>query len=346
MNYFHSNILFSILEQKKSTPRKVLKPKQKWIQRSIDTVTEEDIREVPDESNVQNSFDAQINVIENELKELQEMLAERRNQLRREEEAQRVVNQITTQVQVHGAPDPSFYQQGDDIRLNLGLGLENTTTENGNDQDHLDDESTDEAQNLVQQDGGPEIGSVNEPMDPTDVHVTPEDHENADELVVVPEQNDTPGEVQAHDQNRQQKTTTVECEFCSRQFKNRFTLAKHKRLQHSKDGKLRSKKKKCKTCNTFKTKNNFKRHMKTCAKNMERKRRQLLDRECALCDKIFKNKASRDNHFSKMHYNAPTQCSDCDEEVTYSYLAQHKERDCKNPPIHEEEEEDESEQED
>ena len=267
-----------------------------------------------------------------------------------ESDHQTEMNQVTLQAQVHADLDSSFYQQGDDIRLNLGLQShrhQDTTTENVNNQDHLNNESTGEAQIHVQQ-----IGSVNEPRyateahvtpedhgNATDAHVTPEDHGNADELVPVPDHNDTPGAVQPQDQNRQQKTTTVECDFCSKQFKNRFTLAKHKRLQHSKDGKLRSKKKKCKTCNTFKTKNNINRHMKVCAKNMERKRLQLLDRECALCDKTFKNKASRDNHFSKMHYNEPTQCSDCDEEVTHSYLAQHKERDCKNPPFHEEEEE-------
>ena len=140
------------------------------------------------------------------------------------------MNQVTLQAQVHADLDSSFYQQGDDICLNLGLQShrhqEDTTTENVNNQDHLNSESTGEAQIYDQQ-----IGSVNEATDVTDAQVTREDQENADELVGVPEQDDTPGKVQAHDQTRQQMTTTVECEFCSRQFKNRFTLAKHKRLR-------------------------------------------------------------------------------------------------------------------
>ena len=347
----------------------MFKPKKHWIQRSIDTVTEEDVREenaeqanqsnleeVSEQSNVQNSFDTELNNIEQELFEFRALLAEKRNQIERQNEAQRAVNQTVTQAQVHCNPIVRYYPS--DFRLQEESTTANANV-NANDQDHLNVDSIGAApnQNQIQQEAGPENHTVNEH---TDRYVTPEDHEAADELVEVqaPDelevQDADPGQAQPlqnqdeqnRNQNRQKKKTTVECEFCSAQLKNRFSLAKHKRLQHSKDGKLRSKKKKCNMCNTFKTKNNIHKHMKVCGRIMERRRLQQLDRDCAICDITFKNKRSKDNHVSKFHAKAKTKCSDCDEEVTYSYMSQHKERDCRNRPDDDDDEEEEEENED
>ena len=353
----------------------MFKPKKHWIQRSLDTATEQAVREeiseqatqsnleeVREQSNVQNSFDTELNNIEHELLEFRTLLAEKRNQIERallaekrnqierENESQRAVNQTVTQVQVHGNPTCNVRYFPSDFRLQ-----EKSTTDNANDQDNLNVESIGAAptQNQIQQEAGLENHTVN---DPNDQFVTHEDHERADELEEVQDpdalevQDADPGEAQRlqnqdqqnPDQNRQKKkTTTVECEFCSAKLKNRFSLAKHKRLQHSKDGKLRSKKKKCNMCNTFKTKNNIHKHMKVCGRIMERRRLQQLDRDCAICDITFKNKRSKDNHVSKFHAKAKTKCSDCDEEVTYSYMSQHKERDCRNRPDDDDEEEEE-----
>ena len=261
------------------------------------------------------------------------------------------VNQGTTQAQVHADPDPSFYQKGDDIRLNLGLRShtyqEDTTTEYVNDQE---------------QDGGPEIvneqNNSNVALDPElsdvgGIEAAQEGPQLGDLAEGRTQESDHQTEVQDNPTVRGQpkkksKNTAVECHFCKRKFKNRFSLEKHLKHQHTKDGKLRTKKVKCPLCKIFKSKTNIQRHKKTCAKNMERRRLQTIDRHCVLCDKTFKNKRSKDSHFAKFHDNETTKCSDCGEEVTYSYMSQHQERDCNNRPDNDDEEEetDENESED